>query len=103
MLALLALLLAEASVISLFFGSSIRGTEAYVRMAGYSWKSNQFGLTVDSVTAFSLVSPNGTEMVVTQEDSDLFFGLKVCLNDDDRGRSKELTVDSYFRGDLTTS
>lgn len=86
-----------------FFGSSIRGTEAYVRMAGYSWKSNQFGLTVDSVTAFSLVSPNGTEMVVTQEDSDLFFALKVCLNDYDRGRSKELTVDSYFRGDLTTS
>jgi hypothetical protein len=54
-------------------------TEAYICVAGYSWKSNQYGLTVDSVTEFHLVSPNGTEIVVTEAEKDLWFALKVCL------------------------
>ena len=71
-------------------------------VAGYSWKSNEYGLTVDSVTEFHLVSPNGTEMVVTEADEDLWFALKVCLNDSDGGRSNDLNVDSYYRGGSTT-
>jgi FAD/FMN-containing dehydrogenase len=54
-------------------------TEAYMRMAGYSWKSNEYGLTVDTVTEFHLVSPNGTKMVVTETEKDLWFALKVCF------------------------
>ena len=88
-----ALLLVEASDISLS-GPSIVITEAYMRVAGYSWKTNQYGLTVDSVTEFHLVTPNGTLMIVTEADKDLWFALKVCLNDIDGRRSGELTVDS---------
>jgi hypothetical protein len=97
-----ALLLGEASVIILS-GSSIGRAEAYMDVAGYSWKSNEHGLTVDSVTEFHLVSPNGTEMVVTEADEDLWFALKVCLNDSDGCRSNDLNVDSYYRGDSTTT
>jgi hypothetical protein len=87
-LASLALLLAEASVIP-FSGSSIVEAEAYMDVTGYSWKSNEHGLTVDTVTEFHLVSPNGTEIVVTEADEDLWFALKVCLNDGDGGRSND--------------
>ena len=65
-----------------------------MRMTGYSWKTNEYGLTLDTVTEFHLVSPNGTEIVVTEADEDLWFALKVCLNDGDRGRRNDLTVDS---------
>ena len=78
MLVSLALLSAEASDIPLS-GSSIVETEAYMRVAGYSWKSNKYGLTVDTVTEFHLVSPNGTQIVVTEADKDLRFALKVCF------------------------
>ena len=84
-LASLALLLVEASFIPISSLSVIE-TEAYARQEGYSWKSNEYGLTMDSVTQFNLVSPNGTEIVVTEANEDLWFALKVCLNDDDRGR-----------------
>jgi hypothetical protein len=54
-----------------------------MRVAGYSWKTNEYGLTIDSVTEFHLVLPNGTQTVVTDADKDLWFALKVCLNDGD--------------------
>ena len=77
-----------------------RRTETYTRLAGYSWKTNAHGLTIDTVTKFHLISPNGKEIVVTEENEDLWFALKVCLNDGDRGR---LTVDTYYReGSITT-
>ncbi|KAM6499462.1 FAD dependent oxidoreductase [Amanita muscaria] len=48
---------------------------------GYSWLSGQYGLTIDTVTAFELVKPDGTVATVTeQSDSELFFGLKGGLN-----------------------
>jgi len=72
-------------------------------MPGYSWKSNEYGLTVDTVTEFHLVSPNGTQMVVTETDKDLWFALKVCLNVGNGRKSGELTVDSHYREDLTTT
>lgn len=71
-------------------------------MAGYSWKTNEYGLTVDSVTEFHLVLPNGTQRVVTEADKDLWFALKVCLNDGDGWRCNKLSVDPYHRVDSTT-
>lgn len=47
---------------------------------GYSWKTNEYGLTIDSVTEFHLVLPNGTQTVVTETDKDLWFALKGGLN-----------------------
>jgi FAD/FMN-containing dehydrogenase len=39
-------------------------TKAHMGVAGYSWKTREYGLTVDSVTEFRLVLPNGTQTVV---------------------------------------
>jgi hypothetical protein len=49
-------------------------------LTGYSWKSSQYGLTIDTVTEFELVLPSGEIKVVTEKDEDLWFALKVCLN-----------------------
>ena len=68
----------EVNVIR-FSSSSIVQTQEHTRVTGYSWKTNQYGLTVDTVTAFELVLPNGEVAVVTEKDEDLWFALKVCL------------------------
>ncbi|KAF8551799.1 FAD-binding domain-containing protein [Imleria badia] len=48
---------------------------------GYSWLTNQYGLTIDTVQAFELVMPNATAINVTETSSpDLFFALKGGLN-----------------------
>ncbi|KAF8124592.1 FAD dependent oxidoreductase [Boletus edulis] len=45
---------------------------------GYSWLTNQYGLTIDTVQAFELVMPNGTVINVMETSRpDLFFALKV--------------------------
>jgi FAD/FMN-containing dehydrogenase len=44
---------------------------------GYSWKSRQYGPTVDNVAGYELVLPNGTTTLVTSGDEDLWFGLRV--------------------------
>src|ERR1700733_1531089 len=50
-------------------------------LLGYSWKSNQYGLTIDTVQAFNLVLPNGTITTATSSvNSDLFFALKGGFN-----------------------
>jgi hypothetical protein len=55
-------------------------------LTGYSWKTNQYGLTIDTVTEFELVLPSGEVKVVTEKDENLWFALKVCLNvSDERG------------------
>lgn len=43
------------------------------RTAGYSYKSSQYGLTIDTVTGYELVLPNGSVINVTPNDKD--FGL----------------------------
>ncbi|KAL0575655.1 hypothetical protein V5O48_006311 [Marasmius crinis-equi] len=44
---------------------------------GYSWISNQYGLTIDTITAYELVKPDGSVVTVTKlSDADLFFALK---------------------------
>jgi stalled ribosome rescue protein Dom34 len=59
-------------------------------LTGYSWKSSQYGLTIDTVTEFELVLPSGEIKVVTEKDEDLWFALKVCLNVGDEGRIMSL-------------
>ncbi|KAF5385518.1 hypothetical protein D9757_005411 [Collybiopsis confluens] len=57
------------------------GVAGFTLGGGYSWKTNQYGLTVDTVTAFELVKPDGCVANVTQaSDPDLFFALKGGLN-----------------------
>ena len=46
---------------------------------GYSWKTNQFGLTIDTVVSFELVLTNGTIKTVTPSEEDLWFALRVCV------------------------
>jgi FAD/FMN-containing dehydrogenase len=46
-------------------------------LSGYSFKSSQYGLTVDNVARYELVLPNGTITNVTSKDEDLWFGLRV--------------------------
>jgi hypothetical protein len=76
-----------------------------MRAPGYSWKTNEYGLTIDTVTEFHLISPNGTQMVVTETEKELWFALKVCLNMGGARNANELrlTVDPHFREDLTTT
>ncbi|KAJ7718272.1 FAD-binding domain-containing protein [Mycena metata] len=57
------------------------GVAGFVLGGGYSWLTNQVGLTVDTVAAYELVKPNGKIVSVTaQSDPDLFFGLKGGFN-----------------------
>jgi hypothetical protein len=44
---------------------------------GYSFMSNEYGLSLDNVAGYELVIPNGTAMNVTSKDEDLWFGLRV--------------------------
>ena len=49
-------------------------------VAGYPWKTNQYGLTIDAAIAFKFVKPDGNVVAVTKaSDPNLFFGLKVCV------------------------
>ncbi|EIW53224.1 FAD-binding domain-containing protein [Trametes versicolor FP-101664 SS1] len=57
------------------------GVAGFTLGGGYSWKTNQHGLTIDNLTGFELVLPNGTVTTVTQNTyPDLFFGLKGGFN-----------------------
>ena len=48
---------------------------------GYSYKTNQYGLSIDNIVGFNLVLPNGTVTYVTESTyPDLFFGLKGGFN-----------------------
>ena len=45
--------------------------------SGYSFKSSQYGLTIDNIARFELVLPNGIITNVTSKDEDLWFALRV--------------------------
>ncbi|EJD49108.1 FAD-binding domain-containing protein [Auricularia subglabra TFB-10046 SS5] len=48
---------------------------------GYSWKSNQYGLAIDTLTGVNIVLPNGTLAAANQShNQDLFFSLKGGFN-----------------------
>ncbi|KAF8630777.1 hypothetical protein AX15_002727 [Amanita polypyramis BW_CC] len=57
------------------------GVGGFLLGGGYSWKGNQYGLAIDTITAYELVKPNGRVVQVTEEsDAELFFGLKGGYN-----------------------
>ena len=60
--------------------SEISGVAGFTLGGGYGWSTQQYGLTIDTVTSFDLVTPTGNIMTVTEQSNhDLFFGLRVCL------------------------
>ncbi|KAK0505193.1 hypothetical protein EDD18DRAFT_1061398 [Armillaria luteobubalina] len=57
------------------------GVAGFILGGGFSWLTNQFGLTIDTVVAYELVKPTGEVANVTaNSDPDLFFALKGGLN-----------------------
>ncbi|KLO08779.1 FAD-binding domain-containing protein [Schizopora paradoxa] len=57
------------------------GVAGFSLGGGYSWKSSQFGLTIDTIKAYELVLPNSTITTVTATSHpDLFFGLRGGFN-----------------------
>ncbi|KAH9946908.1 FAD dependent oxidoreductase [Amylocystis lapponica] len=57
------------------------GVAGFTLGGGYSWKTNQYGLTLDTVQAFELVLPNGTVSTITESSNpDLWFGLRGGFN-----------------------
>ncbi|PIL28886.1 hypothetical protein GSI_08932 [Ganoderma sinense ZZ0214-1] len=57
------------------------GMAGFTLGGGYSWKTNQYGLTVDTIAGFELVLPDGTVAQVSQDSyPDLFWGLKGGFN-----------------------
>ncbi|KAG1836291.1 FAD dependent oxidoreductase [Suillus subalutaceus] len=57
------------------------GIGGIVLGGGYSYLSNQYGLSVDNVISFELVMPNGTVASITSSSNpDLFYGLRGGFN-----------------------
>lgn len=57
------------------------GTGGFTLGGGYSWLTDQYGLTCDTVVSYELVLPNGTIVTVDAESQpDLNFALKGGLN-----------------------
>ncbi|KAJ3552015.1 hypothetical protein NM688_g4382 [Phlebia brevispora] len=56
------------------------GVAGFSLGGGYSWLTNQYGLTVDNIIAYQLVLPNGTAIVVDSSVPDLLFALKGGYN-----------------------
>jgi len=65
---------------------------------GYSYKSSQYGLTVDNIAGYELVLPNGTVTNVTSKDRDLWFGLRGGMNN--FGIVTKFTLVSYPQGEV---
>ncbi|KAI6012493.1 hypothetical protein F5J12DRAFT_971150 [Pisolithus orientalis] len=65
---------------------------------GYSYLTNQYGLTVDTVQAYELVMPNGTVKNVTAQDQDLFFGLRGGFNN--FGIVTRFTLQTFSQGQV---
>ncbi|KAI9456081.1 FAD-binding domain-containing protein [Russula earlei] len=65
---------------------------------GYSWKTNEYGLTMDTVTEFEVVLPCGEVKVVTEQDEDLWFALKGGFNN--YGIVTKFTLKSHTQTDV---
>ncbi|KAF7327044.1 FAD-binding PCMH-type domain-containing protein [Mycena kentingensis (nom. inval.)] len=75
------------------------GVAGFSLGGGYSWLTNQHGLTVDNLVAFDLVKPCGEAVVVTQKsDPDLFFALKGGGNN--FGIVTAFTLKTYTQGQV---
>ncbi len=59
-------------------GECLPSSEGWIStLLGLSFKSSQYGLSVDNVVGYELVLPNGTAINVASKDEDLWFGLRV--------------------------
>ncbi|KAF9002470.1 FAD dependent oxidoreductase [Cyathus striatus] len=57
------------------------GVAGFILGGGFSWLTNQYGLAVDTVTAYELVKPDGSVVTVSATSNpDLFWGLKGGFN-----------------------
>ncbi|TFK49560.1 FAD dependent oxidoreductase [Heliocybe sulcata] len=57
------------------------GVAGFTLGGGYSWLTNQYGLTIDTVTGYELVLPNGTVASITDSSNpDLMFALRGGYN-----------------------
>jgi len=75
------------------------GVAGYTLGGGYSWLTNQYGLTLDTVRAYELVLPNGTVTNVTEASNpELFFGLKGGYNN--FGIVTTFTLQTYPQGQV---
>ncbi|KAF8124589.1 FAD dependent oxidoreductase [Boletus edulis] len=75
------------------------GVAGFTLGGGYSWLTNQYGLTIDTVQAYELVMPNGTTIDVTETSSpDLFFALKGGLNN--FGIVTRFTLKTFSQGQI---
>jgi hypothetical protein len=74
------------------------GVAGFILGGGYSWKTNQYGLTIDTVTAFELLLPNGTVKQVTEKDEDLWFALRGGFNN--YGIVTRFTLKTYKQDDV---
>ncbi|KAF8260158.1 FAD-binding domain-containing protein [Lactarius quietus] len=74
------------------------GVAGFTLGGGYSWKTNQFGLTLDTVTEYELVLPTGEVTTVTEQDEDLWFGLRGGLNN--FGIVTKFTLKSHNQSDI---
>ncbi|KAL0567255.1 hypothetical protein V5O48_014742 [Marasmius crinis-equi] len=75
------------------------GVAGFTLGGGYSYLSNQYGLTIDNVVAFELVTPDGSVANVTEtSDPELFFSLKGGLNN--YGIVTRFTMRTYPQGQV---
>ncbi|KAJ7020919.1 FAD dependent oxidoreductase [Mycena alexandri] len=75
------------------------GMAGFTLGGGYNWLTNQVGLTIDTVTAYELVKPNGKIVTVTAaSDPDLFFALKGGGNN--FGIITKFTLKTFARGNV---
>ena len=63
---------------------------------GYSYKTSQYGLTIDNIAAFELVLPNGTVTTVTSDNDDLWFALRGGFNN--FVRTPQMACNAYKLG-----
>ncbi|KAG6337360.1 hypothetical protein ID866_1733 [Astraeus odoratus] len=75
------------------------GVAGFTLGGGYSWVTNQHGLTIDTVQGYELVLPNGTIVDVTQSSNeDLFFALKGGYNN--FGIVTRFTLKAFPQGEV---
>lgn len=75
------------------------GVAGFSLGGGYSWLTNQYGLTVDNIVGFQIVLPNGQVTDVTREsDSDLFFSVLGGYNN--FGIVTRFTAKAYPQGQV---
>ncbi|KAJ7734461.1 FAD-binding domain-containing protein [Mycena metata] len=75
------------------------GVAGFTLGGGYNWLTNQIGLTLDTVSAFELVKPNGQIVTVTATSNpDIFFGLRGGFNN--FGIVTKFTLKTFKRGNV---